>query len=318
MEKKQDYVEHLTKGKKMSPNTVVGQVPVAEIDYDSYLPRKWGDEYIQINNEAEELEQFILEAKFPYLIEGEKGMGKTLLITDIALKHNIPMITLSCSNGTRMSDLEGRIHVNDNGSYFQLGVMPLAIELANHFGHAILFMDEINALEHSLQKRTNPILDERKEVYVNGKLYKLNKDCKLSCVAAMNPVTYTGVNTLNEDMKSRFIGRTWNNTIREQLKDTIDWKDIDDKLKEQIIVLCENMRSLRIKGDISYSLSTRDIKQFITVLKMYAKGQPIDDEVITKTLRTCVINHKLDSDEERKSVCKLVYDLMGIELEEQE
>ncbi len=325
-----NYVAKLISSKPEIKTTVQTNmsrhVPVADIDYDSYLPYQWGSEYIQIKDEAEELESFIMSKEMiPYLIESEKGMGKTLLITDIALKHKIPLITMSCSSGTRTADLEGRTHVDEQGSYYQLGVLPTAIELANHFGHAILFLDEINALENELQKRLNPILDERRNIYVNGKLYKLNKDCRLSIVAAMNPVTYTGVNTLNEDLKSRFAGKVWNHSVKQQIDNAVNWnidgqdKDTIEALKISMITLCENMRNLRIKGELSYSLSIRDIKQFVSVLSMFAKGldltvPKIYERVVSKTLRTTILNHKLDTDEERKSMAKLLYDVLGVEV----
>ncbi len=312
-------------------------VPVATIDYDSYLPHKWGVEYVEIDGEARELEAFIMADKEhakPYLIESEKGMGKTLLINDICLENKIPCITLSCSSGTRMTDLEGRTHVDENGSYFQLGIIPTAIELANHFGHATIFLDEINALDNELQKRLNPVLDERQSIYVNGKLYKLNDDCKLSIVAAMNPVSYSGVNTLNEDLKSRFTGRVWKHDLQSQLDNAVSWnidtipqpmRDIIvNDLKVKIVTLCENMRQLRISGEISYSLSVRDIKQFVDVLRMFSKGKDFDDghggcsseyyDTLSRVLNTTVTNHKLDSEEERKAVSKLLQDIFGVDV----
>jgi len=320
--------------KESAPQTnTVRKVPVADINYDSYLPRKWGVEYVDIDGETEELETFIMADKDnakPYLIESEKGMGKTLLINDIALEHNIPLITLSCSSGTRMSDLEGRTHVDGLGSYYQLGIIPTAIELANHFGHAILFLDEINALDNELQKRLNPVLDERQSIYVNGKLYGLNPDCKLSVVAAMNPVTYSGVNTLNEDLKSRFAGRVWNHDLQTQLDNAIDWSikgqpdSFVSDMKTKIVTLCENMRSLRIQGELSYSLSIRDVKQFVDVLRMFSNGKVFEDgnggmtndyfKVMGKVMQTTIVNHKLDTMEERKAVAKLIEDIFGVTL----
>ena len=309
------------------------KVPVADIDYKSYLPTKWGVDYVDIDGEAEELEMFIMADKDnakPYLIESEKGMGKTLLINNIALDNNIPLATLSCSSSTRMSDIEGRTHVDDHGSYYQLGIVPTAIELANHYGHAILFLDEINALDNELQKRLNPVLDERQSIYVNGKLYSLKPDAKLSVVAAMNPVTYSGVNTLNEDLKSRFAGRVWNHDLQVQLDNAVDWSikgqpdSFISDIKSKIVTLCENMRSLRIQGEVSYSLSIRDVKQFVDVLRMFGKGKTFDDGnggktddyfiVMKKVLNTTVINHKLDTVDERKAVAKLIYDVFGVEV----
>ena len=290
------------------------KVPVADIDFDSYMPYKWGSEYIEISDEARDLEHFIMNTDLPYLIESEKGMGKTLLVTDIALKHNLPLVTLSCSSGTKISDLEGRIHIDERGSYYQLGIIPLAIELANKYKQALIFFDEINALETELQKRLNPVLDERRNILVNGKLYKLNANCKLSIVGAMNPSTYGGVNTLNEDTKSRFVGRTWRHGVREQLDNVIDWAGVSPENKEHIVTLCDNIRSMRVGGKLTYSLSTRDIKQLVNVMKTYHNIKT-EDEALRKALETCVLNHKFDNIDERISISKLIYDIFAIQIQ---
>ena len=84
------------------------------------------------------------------------------------------------------------------------------------------------------------------------------------------------------------------------------------------------MRSLRIQGEVSYSLSIRDVKQFVDVLRMFGKGKTFDDGnggktddyfiVMKKVLNTTVINHKLDTVDERKAVAKLIYDVFGVEV----
>jgi len=293
-------------------NTVERIVPVATIDYASYMPYKWGTEYVEIDSEATELEHNIMNSSYPYIIESEKGMGKTLLVTDIAIKHNLPLITLSCSSGTKISDLEGRTHIDEKGSYFQLGVIPIAIEMANKFKHSILFLDEVNALEPALLKRLNPVLDERHNIYVNGRLYRLDDGCKLSIVCAMNPVTYSGVNNLTEDMKSRCIGVVWNHSVEKQLNNTIDWTNISDEMKKGINILSENMRSLRAGGQISYNLSIRDVKQMVDSYRMFINIKKEHDYALTRMFHTCIINHKLDSVDERGVVSKLIYDIFGV------
>jgi hypothetical protein len=162
----------------------------------------------------------------------------------------------------------------------------------------------------------------------------LKDDCKLSVVAAMNPISYSGVNTLNEDLKSRFTGRVWKHDLQSQLDNAVSWnidtipqpmRDIIvNDLKVKIVTLCENMRRLRISGEISYSLSVRDIKQFVDVLRMFSKGKDFDDghggcsseyfDTLSRVLNTTVTNHKLDSEEERKAVSKLLQDIFGVDV----
>lgn len=86
------YIESLKT--QTTPKDRVYKVPTAEIDFDSYLPRKWGVEYIELDDEARELEACIIAGK-NYLIEGDKGLGKTQLVHNICFKHNIPIVSIA-------------------------------------------------------------------------------------------------------------------------------------------------------------------------------------------------------------------------------
>ena len=63
-------------------------VPTLPIDFDEYDPEKivvW-DKYTEIGEERTDLERAIKNATFPYLVESEKGQGKTLLVHTIVKK----------------------------------------------------------------------------------------------------------------------------------------------------------------------------------------------------------------------------------------
>ena len=290
-------------------------VPVASIDYDSYMPHNWGVEYVEIDGEARELEALIMadkESAKPYLIESEKGMGKTLLINDICLENNIPCITLSCSSGTRMTDLEGRTHVDENGSYFQLGVLPTAIEVANKSVNkrAVLYMDEFNALQHEIQKATNSVTDGRRSISANGTRYRLNDGVKLAVVATMNPATYSGVNTLTEDARSRFIGSVWEYPSNDSLKEIVNWVGIPvESVVEPMLQLVQNIHNLRINADVDYSLSPRDIVQFTDCYRMWTDstlGKPLE-----RSLRNAVLS-KFSDLTQRELVRKQITEIFGV------
>lgn len=289
-------------------------VPTASIDYDMYMPRKWGGDYKEIGDEAQDLEQYVLsDDKFThYLITSEKGMGKTLLVYHIAFKHGIPIIMLSCSSATKEGDLLGRTQIDTDGSYYQLGVLPIAVELANRNGKCILYLDELNALDEQMQKILNSLLDERRCVVANGKEYRVNDDCKLQAIATTNPLGL-GTNTIIEDLKSRFpFGREW--IYNSSHFNVIEWS-MPDNYKTLFIRFAEDLRSLRIKDSMSYSLSTRDMKAINTAFEIAHKKYGDDFNSILRTvLNTCVINHKFDTSEERDSVRSLAYDVFGVKV----
>lgn len=287
----------------------VFKVPTAEIDFDSYLPTKWGVEYIQLDDEADELEACILNGEC-YLIEGDKGLGKTQLVHNICLKHNIPIVPLNCSEGTKIADLIGRPQINEYGSYFQLGALPIAIEVANHFGIAVAYWDEFNGLRHQIQKATNSITDDRKSIVANGKTYKLRSGALLSVIATINPSSYSGVNTLTEDARSRFIGSVWEYPSSADLKKIVDWTHIPlESVIEPMMTLVQNIHSLRVSSDVDYSLSPRDLTQFTRMYRMWVdKGMT---KPLERSLRNAVVS-KFSDNTQRELIKRQIQDIFGV------
>jgi len=266
------------------------EIPVVPIKFDEYDPKNidiW-DSYIQIKDEKKRTTRAILDAKFPYLIESEKGQGKTLLIYTICKENNIALIDEQVGPGTRKTDLIGNKEINRNGTLYNLGILPRAIEVANHFGHACLYCDEGNTQDPEIQKLWNRICDGRKSVFANGKKYKLNPDCKLAIVWTINPITYAGINSMPEDLRSRFVGDVWNYPTPQEIEKVIGWDNFavqpsekkgngwaivdetktDVKLdKDLLFTFVQDIHALRMKGDVEYSLSIRDIKQFCDYLR---------------------------------------------------
>ena len=108
-------------------------ISIIPINYAEYDPRNidvW-DTYIPIGTEKDRVTKAILLAKFPYLIESEKGQGKTLLIHTICKENNIALIEEPVGSGTKKYDLIGSNEINRNNIVFNLGILPKAIEVAN-------------------------------------------------------------------------------------------------------------------------------------------------------------------------------------------
>lgn len=287
------------------------KVPTAEIDYSNYAPTKWGVEYIQLSDEADELEACLLKG-MNYLIEGDKGLGKTQLVHNLCYKHNLPIVPINCSEGTKIGDLIGRPQINEFGSYFQLGVLPTAIEVANNSEKkmAVLYMDEFNAMRHEIQKATNSVTDDRRSIVANGKTYKLDEGVKLAVVATINPSTYAGVNTLTEDAKSRFIGATWDYPSNDDIERILDWSSIPvDTVKAPMLTLVQNIHNLRINSDVEYSLSPRDIAQFTECYRMWVDSQL--NKPLERSLKNAVLS-KFGDTTQRELVKKQISEIFGV------
>jgi MoxR-like ATPase len=287
-------------------------IPTLPIDFDEYDSKNidvW-DTYIPITDEKDRLIRAIINAKFPYLIESEKGQGKTLLVHTICKENNIALIEEPVGSGTRKNDLIGSKEINRNGTAFSLGILPKAIEIANHFGHACLYCDEGNAQEHEIQKWWNSICDGRRSVVANSKKYTLNQNSKLAIIWTINPITYGGVNSMTEDLRSRFIGSIWNYPTIKELEKVVNWSGIsEDLIKNPLLTLIQDIHALRMKGDVEYSLSIRDTVQFIE----YFKELESDSKSLESTINETILV-KYSEPSERELVKIRANDTFGINL----
>jgi len=244
---------------------MITSIPTLAVDFDQYDPKNidvW-EKYVPIADEKDRLTMAIMSAKLPYLIESEKGQGKTLLTHTICKENGIALVNEPIGIGTKKSDLVGSKEINKDGTFFSLGLLPKAIEIANHYGHACLYGDEGSNQEHEVQQLWHSICDGRRSIVANGKQYKLNEDCKLAIIWTINPVTYAGVNSMTEALRSRFIGSAWSYPSNDDMESVIDWTDIaNDAVKTPLLTLAQDIYALKLKGDVEYALSIRDLVQF--------------------------------------------------------
>ena len=288
-------------------------IKILPVRAEDYLPRNV-PEYVQRDFE-EQLFMAHLESGIPLLLVGPKGTGKTLAVASFAAKNNIPLIQFDCSENTKRQDLIGRFLLIGDEVVYELGVMPVAIEVANKMGSAILVFEELNALTPQMQKVLNQLLDWRRHVYVPeiGKVYRLNDSCKLLIVGTMNPSYYGGVHELNEDLRSRFAevfidypSENEESRILERIS------DLDEDLRKLLITLAIETRNGYASGELSYALSTRDLAIFSQVYSSYRTVMG-DKQALKFALRNTVVNRYEDSNE-RKTVMQRIFSIFGVEV----
>lgn len=101
----------------------------------------------------------------PLILMGDKGTGKTVSIEQWAAKKRAPFLRYGCTGETSDRELLGGFVLKSlEETWFALGVLPTAIDVANEVGVCILVLEEINALNAEAQKAVNSIADYRREV----------------------------------------------------------------------------------------------------------------------------------------------------------
>jgi nitric oxide reductase NorQ protein len=267
-------------------------LPVDSLDFmRSKVPK-----YREQKNEFKILKAHAAIAK-PTLFVGPAGIGKTLLLDAFASMENLPLVRFDCSEGAKRTDLIGRFVLIGDETVFQLGVLPMAIEIANQTGFAMLVLEELNALTPAMQKVLNQLLDYRGLVYVDGvqKVYQLRNGAKLLICGSMNPSTYGGVHELNEDLMSRFAVIKCNYPTPIKEKAILDCDGIPEEVVENILTLAKETRALVTKGEIDYAISPRDTNAFCQLLKAYMSIFDIGEAVELALENAIVGKYEQDS-----------------------
>lgn len=203
----------------------------------------------------------------PLILKGPKGAGKTLAIEQWAAEEGIPFLRKSCTAETSDRHLLGGYVLKSlDESFFSLGVLAAAIDVANEQGGCILVLEEINALNEEAQKVVNSIADYRREVDMShvGQVFRLKGDARVWIVGTMNP-GYGGTYELNEDFRSRFKfvhvdfmdERTEREILHSKFPTTPNAKE--KQYVQKLMALAKETRS----GKYGYALSTRDLEQAI-------------------------------------------------------
>jgi MoxR-like ATPase len=99
------------------------------------------------------------------ILGGDKGAGKTINIEEWSHRKDIPFMRYGCTgeSGDRQL-LGGFVLKSIEETWFSLGVLPTAVDVANECGQCVLVLEEINALTDEAQKAVNSIADYRREV----------------------------------------------------------------------------------------------------------------------------------------------------------
>lgn len=117
----------------------------------------------------------------PLILKGPKGAGKTVNLEQWASINKAPFLRKSCTADTSDRQLIGSHTLKSfDESFFTLGCLAGAIDVANEAGRCMLVLEEINALNEEAQKAVNSIADYRREIDIPhvGKVFRLREEVK--------------------------------------------------------------------------------------------------------------------------------------------
>ena len=289
-------------------------------DPDNFVARYPGSDYIEVRDEYKLIMAHLTVAwEVPLLLEGAKGVGKTMGIQHACWSKGIPLIQFDCSENMKRYDMIGRFILKGKGAaQYVLGILGVAIQIANQLGHCALVLEEFNALSHNVQISLNQLTDFRRQVHIPelNTTFRLADGCKLSIFATQNPSDYLGVNELNEAVRSRFV------EYKMDYPDSISEQKIISGLNtslapleiERIVSLANDTRSGVDSGEFSYALCPRDLVNFAQVFDRYAQLEGFSREKAkTLAVRVAFVG-RFDQATERETFIKRAESTLDVDL----
>ena len=112
-------------------------------------------------------------------------------------------------------------------------------------------------------------------------------------------------------MRSRYIGAVWDYPSSKDLDKIINWQDIPDTVSAPLLQVVQDTHSARVKGDVEYVLSPRDVVQFTEMYRAWLTDGIIGNDVTKKCIRSCLLVKYGDATE-REFVKNSCADTFGI------
>jgi nitric oxide reductase NorQ protein len=138
------------------------------------------------------------------LLAGPTGAGKTEFAIQLAARHGLKVMVMDCANIREARDFFGQKGASNGCTYFRKSQFWLAVER----GNCVILLDEFNRAADHVRNSLMPLLDHRRQSFVEevGETLKVGPGTVF--IATMNEgLDYSGTHTTDKAMKDRFIRR---------------------------------------------------------------------------------------------------------------
>lgn len=207
--------------------------------------------YLPQSNEIE-LALAAQKHKFPLLLKGPTGCGKTRFMQYLAWRLKRPLITVSCHDDLSTSDLVGRYIIKGNEAVWVDGPLTMAVKAGG-----ICYLDEIVEARKDTTVVIHPLADDRRELPIEklGVLHTASDEFMLA--VSYNPGYQSVLKDLKPSTRQRFVSLSFDYPD-EKLETEIVMREagIDEIFSRQLVKLGHMTRGLKESG-LQEGASTR-------------------------------------------------------------
>jgi cobaltochelatase CobS len=222
-----------------------------------------------------------IEKDVPILLRGETGTGKSSIMREISETVNIPLSRVNLNGQTSVDEFVGKWLVKDGATYWVDGVLISAMKK----GH-IIIVEEINAALPEILFVLHSLLDDNKCVTLtekDGEIIHPHPDFRF--IATCNPSEeYVGTKELNKAFISRFACVLEFNypDAKTEAKILINRTGISAFDASGLAYYAKEIRNLKARNDIYFTLSTRDLLNWATFLSDLGNKEAFEVTVLNK------------------------------------
>jgi len=217
------------------------------------------------------------------VLVGPAGCGKTELAIQFAATYSRFIMIMDCANIREAREWFGTKGAANGATYFRKSQFWMAVEK----GNAVILLDELNRLSPHVLNALMPLLDHRRQSFVEevGEVLKVGP--RTVFFATMNEgLDYSGTHTMDRALKNRFPRRIELSFLPEDKEQTVLLDKIPGLSKPDAENLVSLANTIRAKatgfgGGLSETMSTR---QLIAAAQDFVLGG-------TNTFQSTVFNH---------------------------
>lgn len=183
---------------EIDPEPILGNHP----DRDELLePHRITEEPFYVPQDGEvRLFMEAYENNMPVMLKGPTGCGKTRFLEHMAYQLGKPLITVSCQEDMKASDLTGRHLLDANGTYWMDGPLTTGVRHG-----AIVYLDEVIETREDVKVLLHSLTDHRRQLFLERTHEVLDAHDDFNLVVSFNPHYQSALKKMKPSTRQRFI-----------------------------------------------------------------------------------------------------------------